>query len=214
MRVLLASAMLLAAATAGTAFQAPAAQVPSQIQVQNGRIEPRPGTDIAAEAARLAPPAGADPVWLGWRVPIVAGGRGGCSWYVDDGTGPMGIRASVLESSGARLPQIAPPTGPVPIEAGTGLMVLLRLLDGQVERIRTLGDDCPIDAGGRTLYLARRRHPRREPRLPGHPDPRRRAGRHDAERVAPPGRSGRLGDWPARGRGCGRTARPAPVDCE
>ena len=28
------------------------------------------------------------------------------------------------------------------------LVVLVRLVDGQVERLRTFGDDCPLDAGG------------------------------------------------------------------
>jgi hypothetical protein len=40
----------------------------------------------------------------------------------------------------------------VPIEAGTGLVILARLKDREVERLRTLTDDCPIDAGGRTIY--------------------------------------------------------------
>ena len=30
--------------------------------------------------------------------------------------------------------------------------MLVRLLDGRVERLRTVGDDCPLDAGGRTVY--------------------------------------------------------------
>jgi HEAT repeat protein len=40
----------------------------------------------------------------------------------------------------------------VSLDAGTGLVVLARVVEGRVERLRTLGDDCPIDANGRTVY--------------------------------------------------------------
>jgi HEAT repeat protein len=38
------------------------------------------------------------------------------------------------------------------LEGGTGLVVLLRLIDGRLERMNRIADDCPIDAGGRTMY--------------------------------------------------------------
>jgi HEAT repeat protein len=40
----------------------------------------------------------------------------------------------------------------VPIEAGSGLVMLVRVVEGKLERFRKLGDDCPIDAGGRTIH--------------------------------------------------------------
>jgi len=130
------------------AMQAPAPQI------QNGRVETRATTSIDQALAGIAGP---DPVWAFWRVPILDGERGPCSqWYYGDRE-PM-IRGDILDSgmsgniaSNTR-PQITPPTGPVPLEGGTGLLVLVRVVDGRVERMRTLGDDCPIDANGRTVY--------------------------------------------------------------
>jgi hypothetical protein len=120
-----------------------------QPPIQNGRVEARPSADLARDIDAVASRA-TEPVWVGWRVPI-AGVRTLCSWYVDDTMAVRGFLAAVDETAPA-IPQIAPPEGPVPIEAGTGLVVLARLASGRVERLRTLTDDCPIDAGGRTLH--------------------------------------------------------------
>jgi hypothetical protein len=118
--------------------------------IQNGRVEQRTPADLAAEVGAIAAQA-AEPVWVGWRVPI-AGVRTLCSWYVDDTVAVRGFLASTGDPGAPSVPQITAPEGPVPIEAGTGLVVLLRLNAGRVERLRTLTDDCPIDAGGRTIH--------------------------------------------------------------
>jgi hypothetical protein len=139
----------------GAAAVAPVRQAAPPVQIQNGRVETRQVAALDREVATLA--AGAtDPVWAGWRVPIVAGERGPCStWDWDEGQYLRGVTldyAPLGAATATPRPQFASPTGPVPIEAGTGLVVLLRLGEGRVERLRTLGDDCPIDAGGRTVY--------------------------------------------------------------
>jgi HEAT repeats len=118
-----------------------------QPQIQNGRVETRSATSIDRALAGLG---ATDPVWAAWRVPMIDGEGSHCSWYVDDN---IGIRGFVMENgTGNGVPQLTPPTGPVPLEAGTALIVFVRLVDGQPERIRALTDDCPVDAGGRTLY--------------------------------------------------------------
>jgi hypothetical protein len=122
--------------------------------IQNGRIDVRPGTAIDREVASVG--AGADAVWLGWRVPAAEGHQAGCCVYNDDFRGAAAsVRGCFVENPTAgdrALPQIAVASSPVPLEAGTGLVILLRVVDGHVERIRSLGDDCPLDAGGRTVY--------------------------------------------------------------
>jgi hypothetical protein len=123
----------------------------AQPPVQNGRVDVRKPADLAGEIATLAGGA-TEAAWAGWRVPIV-GVRSLCNWYVDDSVSVRGFVASTGQpGEPAGPPRIAPPTGPVPIEAGTGLVVLVRLKDREVERLRTLTDDCPIDAGGRTIH--------------------------------------------------------------
>lgn len=122
-----------------------------QPPVQNGRVEARQPADLAGEIRTIAGSA-SDPVWVGWRAAMIGGPRSLCNWYVDDDMAVRGFLASTGAPRASSVPQITPPAGPVPIEAGTGLVILARLVDGQVERLRTLTDDCPIDAGGRTIY--------------------------------------------------------------
>jgi hypothetical protein len=127
-----------------------------QQQIQNGKVETRRTTAIDREITALA--ATPEPVWAAWRVPMIEGDRRMCSWWSDQ-TGVVrgelldyNMTGTTIVGAGGQKPQIAPPTGPLPLEAGTQLLVLVRLLDGRVERLRTVGDDCPIDAQGRTVY--------------------------------------------------------------
>lgn len=143
------TAFALLAATASVA--ASQSQPPPSL-IQNGRVETRAGQSIDKEVAALAGP---EPAWLVWGVPMVAGDRDLCSTYMDRNfyaRGYMMEWALPGQTPSGGAPQIAPPKGPVPLEAGTSLLVLVRTLDGSVERLRTLSDDCPIDAGGRTVH--------------------------------------------------------------
>lgn len=117
--------------------------------IQNGKVETRQATSIDKELASVG--GGAEPAWVGWRVPMVDGDRSLCStWGVND---QIYARGFILEPTpGVSRPQTTPPSGPVALEAGTGLMVLARMIEGKLERLRPLSDDCPIDAGGRTVY--------------------------------------------------------------
>ena len=128
-------------------------------QIQNGRVETRAGTAIDREIAAVSAPASTEPVWVAWRVPMIAGDRDMCSWYSDRLGSMRGMvmdEGSVFVSDIGVMPNTRPqfkaPTGPVPLEAGTGLVVLARVIGGRVERLRTVGDDCPMDAGGRAVY--------------------------------------------------------------
>ena len=133
--VLLAAAAVLAApAQAGA--QAPV--------VQNGTVEASPATIDAAIAA-----AGPHPAWVGWRVPMVPGDRDLCSTWSD---GAAVFRGELLEPDpGGAPPRPAAPSPTVGLERGTGLVVLARIAEGRVERLRITSDACAIDAGGRTL---------------------------------------------------------------
>jgi HEAT repeat protein len=90
---------------------------------------------------------------------MVEGDRDMCSWYSDrlGTTRGMFIDDGMVYVTNSGVinpdrPQITPPKGPIPLEAGTNVIVLARLVGGRVERLRTVGDDCPMDAGGRTVY--------------------------------------------------------------
>jgi HEAT repeat protein len=80
---------------------------------------------------------------------MVTGDRQLCSNWSD---GYTFVRGETLERVyGTRPVSLPPPGGPARLEAGTSLVVLARVVDGRLERIRTIGDDCPVDAGGATI---------------------------------------------------------------
>lgn len=135
-------------AVPGTIVRADLALPVQDPQIQNGRVERRQATAVDREMAAVGQ--GAEAVWIGWQVPMTSGDRDLCNWYSNDSTTVRGFLANAGDMSGP--PQIAPATSPVPLEAGSGLVVLVRMTAGQVDRIRSLRDDCPIDAGGRTVY--------------------------------------------------------------
>jgi hypothetical protein len=117
--------------------------------VQNGQLHARAGANVD-EAVRAVGVA-AEPTWIGWREPMVDGGRRVCSTWSD---GDMVVRGIVLEPRNAEndnRPQLTAPQGPTSLDAGTGVVMLIRMVDGRVERVRTIGDDCPIDANGKTI---------------------------------------------------------------
>lgn len=146
-------AVILAAFVVGPVLPLRVRQAPPP-QIQNGRVETRQAASPDREIASLGVP---DPVWAYWRVPMIDGERGPCSTYYYGDREPV-IRGELLESGisgtvvSSNRPQITPPTGPIPLEGGTGLLVMVRVVDGRVERMRTVSDDCPIDANGRTVY--------------------------------------------------------------
>lgn len=127
------------------------APVAQQLPIQNGKIETRPGTSLDREITAVG--SSPEPVWIAWRVPMVNGDRSICSMWVDD---RYAVRGDLLDSNPASpnttgRPQVTPPAS-VSLEAGTNLILLARLVDGRLERLRRVTDDCPVDANGRTVY--------------------------------------------------------------
>jgi hypothetical protein len=52
-------------------------------QIQNGKVERRPGTNIDRELAAVSSANSTEPSWIAWRAPMVEGDRDMCSWYSD-----------------------------------------------------------------------------------------------------------------------------------
>lgn len=108
--------------------------------------------DVAALAATTA---GSDAsAWIAWQVPMIDGERNLCCTYLSPDA-PDGIRGCRVEPPPAEadrtVPTFPPTSGPVQLEAGTKLTMFVRLINGRVERLRALSDDCPVDAGGRPV---------------------------------------------------------------
>jgi hypothetical protein len=116
--------------------------------IRNGRVETRAATAIAREIATVG--TSASPVWVAWSVPMVAGDRNVCSTWNDGNTFTRGETLERVD--GSRPTPSAPPSGPLRLDSGTSLVVLARVVDGRLERLRSIGDDCPVDAGGATIH--------------------------------------------------------------
>jgi hypothetical protein len=144
-RVMTIGALVLAAAAA-------AAQTP---QIQNAQMKPQAATSLTRDVAALAAQA-TTPRWVAWQVPMIDGERNMCCYYSDDSVSPYGIRGCRIEpqvTEGVpKPPQFPAPSGPVRLEAGTQMTVFVRLIDKRIERLRTLSDDCPVDAGGLDVH--------------------------------------------------------------
>ncbi len=138
-------ALFFIVATIGTMAQSP--------QIQNARVETRAVTSLSRDVAALTAQS-TTPRWVAWQVPMIDGERGLCCTYYSDGmVNP--VRGCAMEPSDPDAtwtpPDFPAPTGPVQLEAGTTLTVYVRLVEGRIERMRVLSDDCPVDAGGREV---------------------------------------------------------------
>ena len=136
-----------------------AAAAAAQGRVTNAKTETRAAAQpLEAEIRALAARPGV--TWVGYRMPMVAGPRQMCCFDADvriDGRiggdaccgtcrleGGSGVSMSTGTRMSARGDRIA-------LEPATEFLVLARLENGEVTRVRTFTPDCDLDAGGLTL---------------------------------------------------------------
>jgi hypothetical protein len=129
-----------------------------QPQIQNGQVEARRATSLDRDIAAVAA-AATEPTWIGWKETATPSLGNSCCYYQwDDGPGQRGcpVEPAKTDANGNTVssprPNFPPPAGAVKLEAGTEVLVMLRIVDKHVERVRTYSDDCPLDAGGRKVY--------------------------------------------------------------
>jgi len=137
-----------------------AAEAQLQPRVSNGRLASQPAGTLDATFHRLVG-AQAGPGWIGYTVPVVNRSEGrlcctGDTWISDGVVFTNGRLATCgLEpsTSTARRPadQPAQMQNPVRLEGPDSLMVLYRVEDKTVQRIRIVSPDCELDAGGLTI---------------------------------------------------------------
>ena len=150
------AAALLSAALAGAA----AAQPP---RVENAQVTSQPaGSSLAKTVATLVDTQ-SEPAWIGYGIAAVPGDRTMCcfdgGWSSHDGErhACCGLcRLERAEGSGLTMNSSAQPgagtTGdPVRLEPSARMIVLLRISERRIERVRLFSDDCRLDAGGRRL---------------------------------------------------------------
>jgi HEAT repeat protein len=137
---------------------APAAA--QQPRVSNGRLSAQPAGTLDATFRRLVA-AQAEPGWIGYSVPVVkpSEGRLCCNhdtWISDGVVFASGRLATCgLEPSTTtnRRPadQAVQVQNPVRLEGPENVVVLYRVEEKAVQRIRIFSPDCELDAGGRTI---------------------------------------------------------------
>ena len=124
----------------------------AQSNIRDARIESRPGADLAGTFQTLSNAAG--PFWIGYAVPAQDAEWNACCH--DSGRDGAGCCGRCLldggRSSGVSVTSGGPPRGPIRLEAAAQAVVLYRVENREVQRIRTYSESCEIDAGGATLY--------------------------------------------------------------
>jgi HEAT repeat protein len=136
----------------------------AQPRISNGQLSTRPAGASFADTFRSAVAAQADTGWIGYAVPVVSGERNMCC----SNSGSVWMSGGVIVSDGpccssCRLEpsqdgvassttnQSTRPGGPIKLEASARAVVLYRVVNRAVERIRIFSEDCELDAGGRPV---------------------------------------------------------------
>ena len=128
-----------------------------QPRISNGRVSTQVAGSPFAPSFRTLVGAQAEITWIGYSVPTIPGERGLCGSndsggvsYTSGGrTCCGGERLEPSASDANRSATVTPATGPIKLEGPQNVMVLYRIENKAVERIRVLPEDCELDAGGR-----------------------------------------------------------------
>jgi hypothetical protein len=118
-------------------------QAPAPPKTENAKIEQRAVTGSFAQTIDAWAKSASQAQWIAYAVPAVSGDRQICcgDWH-DGACGPCRLE------SGEHGSNINLPGDKVNLEGPRRLIVLLRAENGRIGKIRTVSEDCTIDAGG------------------------------------------------------------------
>jgi hypothetical protein len=123
----------------------------AQSNIRNARIESRPGADLAGTVQKLSSEAG--PLWIGYAVPAHDPDWNACCYDSDRGGDRCCGRCLLDEGgSGGETRGGTVARGPVQLEGARQAIVLYRVENREVQRIRAYSDTCELDAGGLPVY--------------------------------------------------------------
>lgn len=138
--------MIRALSLLAVVLVSPAAALAQQPRVSNGQVQVEPLSGPLDRAIRDVSSRVPASAWIGYAVPSANPDSQMCCW--SNG----GNVSCNLEPGTPATATAAPVTsGPIRLDAGDVLFVLYRVEQGQIGRIRTFSEECPIDAGGRTI---------------------------------------------------------------
>ena len=162
----LSTCTMVGAAAAASSRRSPQGEG-GQPRIVNGRVAPQAAANLAQTFKSLVA-AQAEIAWVGYAVPVDDRDRTMCCFSSADGTTWIsGTSSSSLQCCGAcriepaadpaaaarqRPPQPATPPASVRLEGSERAIILFRIADRRVERIRMFSEDCELDAGGRPVH--------------------------------------------------------------
>jgi HEAT repeat protein len=146
------SGIVLRLAMVGAALAAQTSgQTTAPPKTENAKVEQRSVTLTFAQTVAAWVKSASRAEWLGYAVPAVSGDRQACcgDWNGNGSCGPCrlegGDHGSNINLRGDKLK----------LEGPQNLVVLLRAENGSIGRIRTVSEDCTIDAGGlKVIWLS------------------------------------------------------------
>lgn len=112
-----------------------------QPHVENGRVETRQVAGSLDATMRSILAAQSTPGWIGYAEPIIPGDRQSCCWNNNE-------RGCFLEPHDRDQAVSVSAHEPVKLEGPTHVVVLYRMENHQVGKVRSFTPDCELDAGG------------------------------------------------------------------
>ena len=137
---------------------AAAAQQP---RIENATVAAQPVGSPLSQSFRALVASQADVAWIGYAVPVADRERVMCCFgsgnnYVSgsvSGNACCGV-CTLENSSGTTISsrtQGTTPSGAIKLEGSDQMVVLFRIAERRVDRVRVFSEDCPLDAGGRPV---------------------------------------------------------------
>jgi hypothetical protein len=138
-----------------------------QPRITNGRLSPQAAGSGLQQTIRGLVATQVEPAWIGYAVPVADRSRVHCCWTTENGTtsisgsmawsdapccGTCRIEPSAEGTRGTSQTARLAPQGPIKLEGAERIVVMLRVADRQIERVRTFSEDCELDAGGRQVH--------------------------------------------------------------
>lgn len=134
-------------------------------RITNGRVAAQAAGGNLAQTFKTIVASQAEVAWIGYAVPVNDRDRSMCCWSSADGTTYFSgtvtsgnapcCGACRIEPSGEGAQRTGTtstlPPGPIKLEGAERMIVLFRVAERRVERVRTFSEDCEIDAGGREV---------------------------------------------------------------
>lgn len=147
--VLIAGGLLWGAAIAAEGQAKPTAEqsAAGTPNVVNAKFETRAVTGTLAETFRGLQAQADKPAWIGYGVAQIVGDRTMCCGNYNDGGGRCGTCRLEREHDGT-MTNSSPKNGTIELEGSRQLVVLFRVEDKQVTKIREASEECTLDAGG------------------------------------------------------------------